>query len=522
MNHIIEGRGSGAPADAVRKPGRAFALGASLVGTGVTALVQLILIPVFVRLLGLEAYGLIGFYIALQGASQVLDLGLSPALSRELAGAQAHPESIASTRDLVRTVEVGYLVIGVGLGAALTGLAPWLTTHWFSGTALPSDTILLSLQLMGLLLMVQWPISLYQSALVGLEQLIGLNAINTVAALVINGGGVLFLMATTASLPRLLLWWVGANTVRTVVLALLVWRSLPLTDRKLRIDPSRLRAIARYAGGMAIGSAAGLLLTQLDRVAVSRALPLADLGRYSLAANVVIALSLIALATYNALFPRLAALSELGEAGPVANHFHLTAQIVVVVVVPVGLVLSLFATDVFTLWTGDAAQAHRIAPAAALLAAGSVLNALSIAPYALQLAARWTRLNAMLSLGLLVVALPLWVWLPEIAGLAGAAAVWLVVNALGLGVQSFATFRRLLPNERGRWFREDVAVPGGATLSLVAGVRIAADLISPQRAGLTALFVLVIAGVVALAVAFTTAPRPRRAIAQVLRTWGWI
>jgi len=502
----------------MRRAHGALALGASLGGTGISTLAQLIFIPIFIKLLGFEAYGLIGFYLAVAGAAQVMDLGLSPALSRELAGLDSHPHAAAPTRDLVRTVEVGYLLLGVVLGAALTGLAPWLGRYWFQGAGLPNETIVQALQAMGLLLVVQWPISLYQSGLVGLEQQVGLNVINTGATILANAGGALLLWWVSPTLITLLVWLIVVNAVRTAALAILLWRNLPAADRGPRIDLSRLRAIAPYAAGMAVGSAAGLLLTQLDRVAVSWYLPLADLGRYTLAANVVTALGLLAVATYNVLFPRLASLVEAGSNDALTDQFHLTAQIVAVIVVPSSCVLSLFAPDVFTLWVGDAAAAAAVAPAAALLASGSLLNALAIAPYALQLAARWTRLNAFLSLGLLAIAVPLWLWLPGVAGLAGAAAVWVIINLMGFTVHATATFSRLLRTERKRWFWEDVTLPVSATVIAAGVVRLAADLWLPDRSGLTAFLLVALAAVVATGAALATAPRTRNNLSALLRT----
>ena len=517
MSDGLDGHGQPAVPTLTRRPAGVVSLVASLAGTGFSTLIQLIFIPVLVRLLGIEAYGLIGFYLALQGAAQVLDVGLSPALSRELAGLAAHPDATAEARDLVRTVESGYLVLGVVLGAILTGLAPWLGEHWFANAALPRETIVLSLQIMGALLVVQWPISLYQSGLVGLERQIGLNAINATATFLANAGGALFLWLAGPTLPRLLYWLIGVNLVRTIALAIELWRAMPTADRPPRIDPTRLRKIAHYAAGVAVGSAAGLLLTQLDRVAVGRFLPLADLGRYSLAANGVIALGLIAQAAYNALFPRLAGFAEIGDGPALAAQFHLTAQIMAVVVVPLGLVLVLFARDVFTLWTGDALQARAIAPAAALLAGGSVLNALSVPPYALQLAARWTRLNAFVSFALLLVAIPLWISLPQLGGLTGAASVWLIINLLLFTTYAALTFTRLIPAERGNWLRNDVLLPVAAMLVVTGGLRLTADALAPDRTGWVAALALVVATVAAFAVALATTAHPRRALVQLLR-----
>ncbi len=39
----------------------------NLVGTGWLALVQVLVVPIYLQLLGVEGYGVIGFYLTLQG-----------------------------------------------------------------------------------------------------------------------------------------------------------------------------------------------------------------------------------------------------------------------------------------------------------------------------------------------------------------------------------------------------------------------------------------------------------------------
>ena len=48
------------------------------------ALIGFVFIPVYVRILGIESYGIIGFFATLQAWFILLDLGLTPALSREM------------------------------------------------------------------------------------------------------------------------------------------------------------------------------------------------------------------------------------------------------------------------------------------------------------------------------------------------------------------------------------------------------------------------------------------------------
>ena len=61
-------------------------------GQGWAALAQLAFVPLYLKFLGIEAYGLIGFYMMLQGILQILDVGLSMTINRELARYLTQPE----------------------------------------------------------------------------------------------------------------------------------------------------------------------------------------------------------------------------------------------------------------------------------------------------------------------------------------------------------------------------------------------------------------------------------------------
>src|SRR4051794_31778653 len=58
---------------------------ANFVGTFWAALMGPALVTIYVRLLGIEAYGLVGLLTTLQAVFALLDLGLSAATNRELA-----------------------------------------------------------------------------------------------------------------------------------------------------------------------------------------------------------------------------------------------------------------------------------------------------------------------------------------------------------------------------------------------------------------------------------------------------
>lgn len=63
-----------------------YNLAANCVGQVTSIVLGIVTVPIYVRYLGIEAYGLITFNVVLLGWMQVLDMGLTPTLCREMAG----------------------------------------------------------------------------------------------------------------------------------------------------------------------------------------------------------------------------------------------------------------------------------------------------------------------------------------------------------------------------------------------------------------------------------------------------
>jgi O-antigen/teichoic acid export membrane protein len=78
---------------------------ANVAGAGLAMAVFLVVVPIYLRLLGAEAYGLIGLFTTVMVASTVLDLGLGATLNREVARLTARAATTADDRDVAITRE---------------------------------------------------------------------------------------------------------------------------------------------------------------------------------------------------------------------------------------------------------------------------------------------------------------------------------------------------------------------------------------------------------------------------------
>ncbi len=125
-------------------------LAANFAGKAWVALLTLVFTPLYVSLLGVESFGLIGFYISLQTILLLCDFGLSTTLNRELARRSAMTEQRQQIRSVVTTLSLvmwlcSALIIGVVL---LT--SSLLAKFWLSPETLSVHTVDRSVQFMGI------------------------------------------------------------------------------------------------------------------------------------------------------------------------------------------------------------------------------------------------------------------------------------------------------------------------------------------------------------------------------------
>jgi O-antigen/teichoic acid export membrane protein len=480
---------------------------ASLFGQAVSALAQLGFIPIYVRILGIEAYGLVGFYAMLQGLLMVLDLGLSSTINRELARRSARPGTAGDARDLVRTLEVAYWAVGLLIGLALIAAAPLAARHWVRPVGIATAEVEAVLRIMAVALVLNWPITLYQGGLLGLQRQRTLNVLRALMSLIAWGGAAVVLRVGSPTLRAFFGWQIVAGAAYVALLAFALWRALPAADHPPRPRPALIRATSRFAAGMGALTVSGLVLSQIDKVVLSRVLDLAGFGYYTLAAVLANGLYVLINPVHNALFPRFSALAAREDAGALAATYHWGTQVMAVLIVPAALVLALFPFEFVLLWTGSVETAGRTAPLLRLLAVGTGINGLMHVPYGLQLAHGWTRIGLAINAGLIACVVPALSFAVARQGAMGAAAVWAGLNALYAIVGVPWTHARLLRGQAGRWLVADVLPPLGAA-AVAAGACRWLFAGAPTRG--QALAALVAAAALSLAAAASSAPEVRR------------
>ncbi len=480
-----------------------------------SALMSFAFVPLQVRYIGIEGYGLVGIFASMQVWFALLDMGIAPAISREMARFSAGAHTPRSISELFRSLELVYLGLATAVAAIVALGSPWIAAHWIRAESLPVSTVAQTLVLIGSVAALRWIGAFYRGVLVGLQRQVWLSGFNAVFA-TLRGGAVVLVLAWISPTVYAFFLFQGLVGVLEILLLALsgARRILPRVPDAARFSMTALRQVWRFAGGMAVITVIAIVLTQVDKLVLSKLLPLSQFGYYMLAYTAASVLHLMTTPVGNAAYPRLTELVTGGDADALAAAYHNLSQTLTVVLVPITLVMALFPMHVLLLWTHDPSIASAAAPLFSMLLIGNMLNGLYFIPYNLQLAHGWTRFTIKVNVIALLVLVPaIYVGVSRF-GPTAAAAAWILLNASYVFVAVPLMHRRLLQREKWRWYWKDVLGPAAATLAAVLAVRafaVPADPRDPVGMAVT----LVIAALAAFAGAAVTMRRVR----VELRAW---
>ncbi|MFQ3595698.1 MAG: oligosaccharide flippase family protein [Sphingomonadaceae bacterium] len=442
-----------------RRPSVTRNLAANLVGQAWITLMMIGFVPVFIRHLGIEAYGIIGLFTTFQALLAILDAGMGPTLNREMARFTSGAREASHTLDLLRTLETLAALLAGALAGTLILLAKPLSTSWLNPETLPREMIRTALMLMGAALACRFLESIYRASLLGLQQQVWYNGANILLNTLRHAGAATLVAYLSANLTTFFAWYLAISVLIVGVLRWKLLRVLPHPDRPTRFSVDELIQIRHFAMGMLAVSVLAVSLTQVDKLLLSQLLPLESFGVYMLSFSVASILGLIAAAVTQALLPVMVEQVTRSNFLHLHRIFHFAAQIVAIFVVPVGLLLMVFPRDLLFLWSGDPALAHSAAPILRLLAAGSTLHALLTVPYFSMVAHGWTRLAVLTNIIAVCLLVPSILIAVPAFGMEAAAIIWILLNAGYLLFQIPLVHRHILTGEMWRWYRADVAQP---------------------------------------------------------------
>jgi O-antigen/teichoic acid export membrane protein len=421
------------------------------------AIVNLAAVPFYLNYLGIEAYGLIGFFVTTQALLQLLDMGMTPTINREVARCSASG-NMSEAGKLLHALAVIYWSLAGLIAILILMLAPLIAEYWLQSKQLSALTISNAVMLMGLVVACRWPVGLYQGALIGAQRLTVSSGINMVMVTIGAAGAVSVLAFISPTIEAFFIWQACVGIVYAIIIRLAAWRIIGRVPN-LKFSFGALKNVWKFTAGMSGIGITALVFTQLDKVILSKILELDEFGIYMLATVVVSALYILINPVFNVIYPRMSELVVNKNAEEITKLYRLGTRLLASLLFPIAMILAVFAEDIVRIWTGDSQLATDVAPIISLLAIGSSLHGVMYFPYALQLAYGKTSLPLKINLILMVGLVPVLIFFALTYGALGGAMAWLVLHVLYVLLGTWLTHKHLLMGLGKKWLFQDVGVP---------------------------------------------------------------
>lgn len=385
---------------------------------------MLVLTPLYILFLGVESYGLIGFYLSWIAILGILDMGISATAVREIAWLTARPEEKGRIPVLLRSLEVVYwgviLILGVGI----------LTGAWFSGAGwfhlkdLPPEVVRDVLMLMAVSLVVQVPSGLYIGGLMGLQRQVECSGLLALFGTVRGFGSIMVLWLISPDIRIFFLWHIVASVLQTGVMRWSLWRKVSQGEHPARFSIEMLRSIKGFAGTMMLITVLGIIMSQADKMILSRVISLEAFGFYMLAWTVASGLSRGVTPLIEAFYPQFTELVSIGDNEGLARQIRIASQLISALIIPPAALIVFLSKPILFAWLGSNLAAEGVAPILAVMVVGTVFASCSFPALSVLYSRKRLRPVVAVNLICLVVLLPLLVLAVVYFGVMGAAFIW--------------------------------------------------------------------------------------------------
>ncbi|WP_225775413.1 lipopolysaccharide biosynthesis protein [Pseudomonas sp. Marseille-Q5115] len=425
------------------------------VGQAYTLLIGIVIMPFYLSHLGAEVYGLIGFYTVLQTWLQLLDVGLSPSLVRQIAHHQhAGNEGCREGGWLLRSFELIFLPLALLTVVAVYLGSPWIAAHWLNAQALDTSTIVQCITLMGWMVALRLYATLYKSGLQGLEMHAWLNGANVVITTLRYFGGLFLVAVVSQDALVFFKFQLCVAVIETLIFASKAYSRLPTPRWWSGFNWALVKPIVPFALSLSFTSVLWIVLTQLDKILLSERLLLTEYGYFSLVALMTTGILMLINPLVQTLLPRMTVLLAEGRDKDMHQLYLAASRFTCTLLFPLASVMAVHAGDLLYAWSGDRAAADWGRPILFWYALGSAIMAASTFQYHLQYAYGQIRLHVWYSVISAAVTVPVMVLAIDSCGALGAAAAWFVLRLLSFAIWPRVVHHHLAPALHGVWLKD--------------------------------------------------------------------
>jgi O-antigen/teichoic acid export membrane protein len=419
------------------------------------ALIGIIMVPVYLKYMGVEAYGVVGFFAMAQAWMQLFDLGLSSTLGREASKFKAGTISAEVLKSFLNLLEFFFFFIGLIIITIGWGVGDWVANSWLKLETLSLEEVTKCVGLVSIILSCRLISGVYRGGLLGLEKQVSANIIAVCIATLKSIMVIPVLIWVSHSISTFFTFQLIVALIEVIVFKLILKQTFP-ARLKASFQWELLKEPLRFGLGMAFLTCVWIACSQVDKLILSHLLPMREYGEFILATTITMGVNLMISPLQQAILPRLTILVSQNQHQKIITLYRKTTLLIAAILSGVVGVIVTFPEQVLYAWVGDILIAKEVAEILKWYAIGSGFVGLLGMSYLMQHAHGELKLHTKFNLVVLCVLIPSIIYSTFHYGAIGAAIVWAAVNAMFLLIWPLIVHKYFLPEVRWTWLIKDV------------------------------------------------------------------
>jgi O-antigen/teichoic acid export membrane protein len=410
----------------------------NLVGLGIPLLIAVVTIPVIIKYIGKERFGILSLAWAVFGYLSVFDIGLGQAATRYVAESLGKGERHKVPKYLWTSILFQSFMGMVG-ALALIIATPLLVKRILNiPQALQGEA-----QTVFILVAISLPVALVSGSFRGaLEAGQRFDLVNAVKIPSGAASNLLPLIGALAgfSLPGIVLLILFSRVLTLMAWAILNYKIYPEIRGRISLHSDTVRPLLKFGSWITISSFINPILTYLDRFMIGALLTVTAVSYYAAPYEMTVRLGILPGSLLMLLFPAFSALHGMQDEDRIRTLFGRSTKYMLIIIGPIIIIIIIFARFILNLWLGkDFAQNSFLV--LQILAAGDILNTLANVPMGFLLGKGRSDIPARFHMIEVIFYVPLLWFLIKKLGIQGAALACTIRVSIDMVLLFFAAHR---------------------------------------------------------------------------------
>ena len=429
---------------------------ANYLGQFYNMFIGIFMLPFYLKFLGAEAYGLVGFFTMLTSIMMLLDMGFSAALERETAKLKDKLAGLLQIKETLRSVECMIIILSMVVFVSVFFSSTWIVTHWLQVHKLSFEVVENCIKLMGFMIALRWYVSLYNGIILGLEQQVWLNAFKVIISTLRFGGGLVLMLFLSDDIYYFFIYQSVVAVIELTVLNLKIYGNLPKT-KVLLPSLKSIKHIAPFALSLAYTSGVWIVYTQLDKLLLSHYIPLEKYGYFALVVTVSAAIMQFSNPLSQAILPRMTSLLSNDKENEMLLLYRKGTQFISIIVFSIVGMIAFYSYELLYSWSGDIEAATWAAPVLFWYALGNGILSVTAFQYYLQFAHGNLKYHIKFNTFFPIVALPIVYFAVSNYGAVGGGISWFGMQLVAFFIWPPFVHSKFAKGIHNDWMIKDIA-----------------------------------------------------------------